>query len=39
MDKDRFARDLDNVAEGYREVAMRLGILQELNNIGEAPEP
>ncbi|MDE0047941.1 MAG: phosphoribosylaminoimidazolesuccinocarboxamide synthase [bacterium] len=37
MDKDRFARDLDNVVEGYREVAMRLGILSELNNLSEVP--
>jgi len=31
MDKDRFRRDLGNVAEAYQEVARRLGIL--------APEP
>ena len=37
MDKDRFARDLDNVVEGYREVATRLGILSELNNLSEVP--
>ncbi len=29
MDKDRFDRDLGNVAEGYQEVARRLGILPE----------
>ncbi|MGD9650628.1 MAG: phosphoribosylaminoimidazolesuccinocarboxamide synthase [Dongiaceae bacterium] len=29
MDKDRFRRDLGNVAEAYREVARRLGILLE----------
>ena len=29
MDKDRFRRDLGNVAEGYQEVARRLGILPE----------
>jgi len=29
MDKDRFRRDLGDVAEGYQEVARRLGILPE----------
>jgi phosphoribosylaminoimidazole-succinocarboxamide synthase len=29
MDKDRFRRDLGNVAEAYSEVARRLGILPE----------
>lgn len=29
MDKDRFRRDLGNVAEGYQEVARRLGIMPE----------
>ena len=29
MDKDRFRRDLGNVAEAYQEVARRLGILPE----------
>ncbi len=29
LDKDRFRRDLGDVAEAYREVARRLGILQE----------
>jgi phosphoribosylaminoimidazole-succinocarboxamide synthase len=29
LDKDRFRRDLGNVAEGYQEVARRLGILPE----------
>jgi phosphoribosylaminoimidazole-succinocarboxamide synthase len=29
MDKDRFRRDLGNVAEAYQEVARRLGILME----------
>ena len=38
MDKDRFARDLDNVAEGYREVARRLGILPEANNLVGLPK-
>ena len=38
MDKDRFARDLDNVAEGYREVALRLGILPEGANLAPGPE-
>ncbi len=39
LDKDRFAKDLDNVVGGYREVATRLGILTELNNRAEAPGP
>ena len=29
MDKDRFRKDLGSVAEGYQEVARRLGILPE----------
>jgi phosphoribosylaminoimidazole-succinocarboxamide synthase len=29
LDKDRFRRDLGRVAEGYQEVARRLGILPE----------
>ncbi|MHA1571909.1 MAG: phosphoribosylaminoimidazolesuccinocarboxamide synthase, partial [Alphaproteobacteria bacterium] len=29
LDKDRFRRDLGNVAEAYQEVARRLGILPE----------
>lgn len=29
MDKDRFRRDLGNVAEAYQEVARRLGIFPE----------
>ncbi|MEM7123822.1 MAG: phosphoribosylaminoimidazolesuccinocarboxamide synthase [Pseudomonadota bacterium] len=33
MDKDRFARDLGRVAEGYQEVARRLGILPEAGNV------
>ena len=31
LDKDRFRRDMGDVAEAYREVARRLGILQEGN--------
>ena len=38
MDKDRFVRDMDNVAEGYQEVARRLGILPEMNNLAEIPK-
>ncbi|MBC6439940.1 MAG: phosphoribosylaminoimidazolesuccinocarboxamide synthase [Rhodospirillales bacterium] len=38
MDKDRFVKDLDNVAEGYREVARRLGIMPEMNNLAELPK-
>ena len=37
MDMDRFVKDLDNVAEGYQEVARRLGILPEMNNLAETP--
>ncbi len=37
MDMDRFVKDLDNVAEGYQEVARRLGILPEMNNLAEMP--
>lgn len=29
LDKDRFRRDMGDVAEAYREVARRLGVLQE----------
>jgi phosphoribosylaminoimidazole-succinocarboxamide synthase len=29
MDKDRFRADMDNIEEGYQEVARRLGILPE----------
>lgn len=39
MDKDRFVKDLDNVADGYREVARRLGILPEINNLAEFSRP
>lgn len=43
MDKDRFRRDLGNVAEAYQEVARRLGILPEgdlteLQSPSEDPE-
>ncbi|MDD9902795.1 MAG: phosphoribosylaminoimidazolesuccinocarboxamide synthase, partial [Rhodospirillaceae bacterium] len=27
MDKDRFRRDMDGIAEAYQEVARRLGVL------------
>lgn len=33
MDKDRFRRDLGEVTEAYTEVATRLGILKEANNV------
>ena len=29
MDKDRFRRDMGGVEEAYREVARRLGVLEE----------
>ena len=38
MDKDRFARDLGKVAEGYQEVARRLGILPETANVTDLPK-
>ena len=39
MDKDRFRRDLGNVAEAYQEVARRLGILPESGPVDiKAPE-
>ena len=38
MDKDRFARDLGRVAEGYQEVARRLGILPESGNAANMPK-
>ncbi len=37
LDKDRFRRDMGDVAEAYREVARRLGILQE-NNVEPLPK-
>ena len=37
MDKDRFVRDLDNVADGYREVARRLGILPDVGPVTTIP--
>ncbi|AHC73826.1 phosphoribosylaminoimidazole-succinocarboxamide synthase [Candidatus Endolissoclinum faulkneri L5] len=33
MDKDRFRRDLGGVKEAYQEVASRLGVLPEINNV------
>ncbi|MGH6885613.1 MAG: phosphoribosylaminoimidazolesuccinocarboxamide synthase [Kiloniellales bacterium] len=33
MDKDRFRRDLGNVAEAYQEVARRLGVLPEAGAV------
>ncbi|MEP1229817.1 MAG: phosphoribosylaminoimidazolesuccinocarboxamide synthase, partial [Litorimonas sp.] len=33
LDKDRFRRDLGDVTEAYTEVATRLGILKESNNV------
>ena len=37
MDKDRFVKDMDKVAEGYQEVARRLGIMPETGNVTEIP--
>ena len=33
LDKDRFRRDLGNVTEAYQEVARRLGLLQEIQDM------
>ncbi len=33
LDKDRFRRDMGEVTEAYTEVATRLGILKEANNV------
>lgn len=33
FDKDRFRRDMDKIAEGYQEVARRLGILPETREV------
>jgi len=38
MEKDRFREDLGRIAEGYREVARRLGILPE-GGPGDHPAP
>ena len=35
LDKDRFRKDLGNIIQAYREVARRLGIIQEESNISE----
>lgn len=35
MDKDRFRKDLGNVAEAYQEVARRLGVLTEVSSSFE----
>ncbi len=35
LDKDRFRKDLGNIIQGYQEVARRLGIIHEENNISE----
>lgn len=37
MDKDRFVKDMGRVAEGYQEVARRLGIMPEAGNVTEIP--
>lgn len=39
LDKDRFRRDLGNVAQGYQEVARRLGILPESGGPGDLKGP
>jgi phosphoribosylaminoimidazole-succinocarboxamide synthase len=33
MDKDRFRQDLGNVEEGYQEVARRLGLMPEGDEV------
>ena len=35
LDKDRFRKDLGNIVQAYQEVARRLGIIHEENNIAE----
>ena len=35
LDKDRFRKDLENVIQGYQEVARRLNIMPEETNISE----
>ena len=35
LDKDRFRKDLGNIIQAYQEVARRLGIIHEENNISE----
>jgi len=35
LDKDRFRKDLGNIIQAYQEVARRLGIIHEENNIAE----
>ncbi len=37
MGMERFVRDLGDVAESYREVARRLGIMPETNNLTPSP--
>jgi len=39
MDKDRFRRDLGNVAEAYQEVARRLGILAPMHGEKKSKKP
>ena len=39
LDKDRFRRDLGNVAHGYQEVARRLGIFPESGGSGDLKGP
>jgi phosphoribosylaminoimidazole-succinocarboxamide synthase len=39
LDKDRFRRDLGRVEEAYQEVARRLGVLPEANQLDEARVP
>src|SRR5712691_11590105 len=38
LDKDRFREDLGRIAEGYQEVARRLGLLPE-GGLGDHPAP
>ena len=33
LDKDRFRRDLGGLVEAYTEVARRLGIMNEMENV------
>jgi phosphoribosylaminoimidazole-succinocarboxamide synthase len=33
LDKDRFRRDMGGLVEAYTEVARRLGIMNEMENV------
>lgn len=39
LDKDRFRKDLGGVTEAYREVARRLGVVRDTENVDAAKGP